>query len=241
MREADIGLIRSRACDWREFELATFEKLGWIARDTNLEPAMLNRIFTAHAICALVAIAPAMAQTSGTTRMRGTIEKLDGLELSLKAEDGSLAAIHLAESYQVGSVAKASAADIKPGSYIGVGARPQPDGTLLAVQVMIFSEAQRGIGEGHRAWGVLPDATMTNATVADTIASVSGAMMKLTYKDGEKQLLIAPDAVVMALAPAQKADLKPGMAVLVSLSKGADGSLGAARVTYGRDGAALPM
>ena len=82
---------------------------------------------------------------------------------------------------------------------------------------------------------------MTNATVADTIASISGTTMTLIYKDGEKQLLIAPDAVVMALALGQKADLKPGMAVLVSVTKGADGSLSATRVTYGRDGAALPM
>ena len=105
MREADIGLMRNRACDCREFELATVEKLGWIARDTHLEPAILNRIFAALATCAFVATVPAMAQATGVTRMRGTNEKLGGLELSLKSEDGSLAAIHLAESYEVGSVA----------------------------------------------------------------------------------------------------------------------------------------
>ena len=47
---------------------------------------------------------------------------------------------------------KLTPADIKPGDYLGIGAKPQPDGTLRAIQVTKFPEAQRGVGEGNDAW-----------------------------------------------------------------------------------------
>jgi hypothetical protein len=45
---------------------------------------------------------------------------------------------------------------------------------------MIFSEAQRGTGEGHRPWD-RPNTTMTNATVDTTVAGVDGQVLMVKY------------------------------------------------------------
>ena len=51
---------------------------------------------------------------------------------------------------EVSEVYPLALADIKPGSYIGTAAMPQADGTQVALEVLVFPEAARGAGEGHR-------------------------------------------------------------------------------------------
>src|SRR5262245_36001858 len=96
-------------------------------------------------------------------RLRGTIEQVEGDLLLIKTREGSDVKLKLAANPGIAAVTKASMADIKSGSYIGVGAMPQPDGSLLAISVHIFSEAMRGVAEGHRPWDLKPNSTMTNA------------------------------------------------------------------------------
>ena len=60
---------------------------------------------------------------------------------------------------------KASLADIKQGSYVGVTGMPQPDGSQKALEVHIFPEAMRGTGDGHRPWDLQASSTMTNGNV----------------------------------------------------------------------------
>src|ERR1044072_8863549 len=97
---------------------------------------------------------------------------------------------------------KASLADIKPNSYIGVTAMPQPDGSQRAIAIHIFAEAQRGTGEGHRPWDLRPGPPMTTAAVEPTAGSVDGQVLTVKYKDGdktdEKKVIVPPDAVIVA-------------------------------------------
>ncbi len=198
--------------------------------------------FSAAASLALatsVLATSALAQT--TTRLRGTIASLDGSTLMVKSREGETLTIKLADNVGVAAVIKASLADIKPGVYIGTAAVPQAGGTQKALEVLIFPEAMRGAGEGHRAWDLLPESTMTNATIAETVESVEGPLMTLKYKDGEKKISIPKDAPIVTFAPATKADLKVGEGVFISAEKQADGTYSAARVTVGRDGVAPPM
>lgn len=175
------------------------------------------------------------------TRIRGTVERLEGQSLTVKTSEGMTTTIALVPSYSVGAVVKASMADIKKGSFIGVGARPQAGGGLTAVQVFIFPEAMRGTGEGHRPWAVLPDSTMTNATVAETVSRVDGSSVTLTYPGGEQTIAITPEANIIMAAPAQAADLVTGAQVALTASRQADGSLSSNRVTIARAGAQLPL
>lgn len=175
------------------------------------------------------------------TRIRGTVERLEGQSLTVKTSEGTTTTIALVPSYSVGAVVKASMADIKKGSFIGVGARPQAGGGLTAVQVFIFPEAMRGTGEGHRPWAVLPDSTMTNATVAETVSRVDGSSVTLSYPGGEQTIAITPEANIIMAAPAQAADLVAGAQVALTASRQADGSLSSNRVTIARAGAQLPL
>lgn len=201
----------------------------------------MNRFRFALALSMLALSAGmAVAQTPGT-RLRGTVERMEGSTLDLKAADGREVKVALAPGFSVGGVIAAKAADIGKGSFIGVGAKPQPDGTLMAVQVFIFPEAMRGTGEGHRPWGVLPDATMTNATVAETVSRVDGANLVLSYPGGEQKVVITPEATILMAAPAETSELKPGAQVAMTASRQTDGSYSTSRVTVAKQGAKLPL
>jgi hypothetical protein len=188
----------------------------------------------------LIASVPLMAQTS-TMRLRGVIEERQGSELKIKISNGEHVSLTLASPFSVSAVVKRSLSDIKVGDFIGAGARPQADGTFKAIQVVIFPEAQRGTGEGHRDWGVLPETTMTNATVAESVGSVDGSALVLRYKDGEKKITIGADATIVTLMPAQPDEVKVGTEMVTTASKDSAGHLTSARITIGKDGVAPPL
>lgn len=200
------------------------------------EIANLSRRLTLLGAAALAA-SSAFAQ-SARVRLRGPIVKVDGAKLTIATIKSGDQVVELADNFAVTTLEKASAADIKPGMFIGAGALPQPDGALKAVQVTIFPESLRGAGEGHRAWDVLPESTMTNANVSEAVTGVNGATLTLSYKDGQQKLALAPDTLFLKLAPAERSEIKVGAEVSLFAEKAADGSLKAARVTVSRDGAA---
>jgi hypothetical protein len=201
----------------------------------------MNRLRLALALSVFaLAGGAAIAQAPGT-RLRGEVEAVNETTMMLKAADGREIKVALAPGFSVGGMAAAKVSDIAKGSFIGVGAKPQADGTLLAVQVVIFPESMRGTGEGHRPWGVLPDATMTNATVADTVSKVDGANLVLSYPGGEQKVAITPEATILMAAPAEASELKPGAQVAMTASRQADGSYSTSRVTVAKAGAKLPL
>jgi hypothetical protein len=108
-----------------------------------------------------------------TVRLRATIEKVDATSLTVRERSGEVITLVRPAEMDVSEVYPLALADIKPGSYIGTAAMPQADGSQLALEVVVFPEAARGAGEGHRPWDLRPDSTMTNATVADLAAAPS--------------------------------------------------------------------
>jgi hypothetical protein len=194
----------------------------------------------AAAILALLVV-PAFAQEGTPTRIRGTIEKLEGQTLIVRSREGQELSIALANDLKVSAVNKAQLSDIKQGDFIGTAAVPGTDGKLHAQEVLIFPEALRGAGEGHRPWDLTPDSTMTNATVAEVAEGAKGRLLKLKYKDGEKEIEVPMEAPVVTLAPGDPSLLQPGTAVFISAMKAADGTLSASRVTAGKDGVPPPM
>jgi len=76
---------------------------------------------------------------------------------------------------------------------------------------------------------------MTNATVDTTVASVDGQVVMLKYKDGEKKIIVGPDAQIINNVVGDKSELKVGASVaIVGATKAPDGSYQAARVNVGR-------
>ncbi|HXQ83805.1 MAG TPA: hypothetical protein VN769_07025 [Xanthobacteraceae bacterium] len=185
---------------------------------------------------ALAALAATAATAQQTVRVRGAIESVDGTSLVIKQGDGSEVTVKLTDNAQVFGVVPATLADVKPGAFIGVGAMPQPDGSQKAIQVMIFAESQRGLGEGFRPWD-RPGTTMTNATVDTTVASVDGQVVMVKYKDGQQKIVIGPDAAIRAYVPGDKSELKSGAHIaIVRADKMPDGTMQTGRINVGRNG-----
>jgi hypothetical protein len=182
----------------------------------------------------------AMAQET-PIRIRGTIERVDGDVYIVKARAGDELKMKLAQNATVVALIKATLAEIKQGSYIGVSGLPQPDGTQKALEVHIFPESMRGVGDGHRGWDLQPSSTMTNGNVEQAAASSEGQVLILKYKDGEKRVIVSTDTPIVVYVPGDKSELTPGAHIFVSAAvKQPDGTLQAPRVNVGR-GTAPPM
>jgi hypothetical protein len=184
----------------------------------------------------------AWAQQPPTVWIRGTIEAVDGSLLTVKSREGADIKVRMTDNVVVIGIAKSALSDIKPNSYIGVSAMPQPDGTQKALAVHIFPEAQRGVAEGFRAWDLRPNSTMTNATVAETVAGTDGQNILVKYKDGEKKVVVPPGTPIVAFVSGDKTELKPGAKIIIfGATKKDDGTLEANRVGVGLDGITPPM
>src|ERR1700680_2076340 len=162
-------------------------------------------------LAAAIIAASCSAATAQTMRMSGTLEKADGNVLSLKSSDGAEVKLTLTENAMIIAVVKASLADVKEGMFLGSAAMPQPDGSQKALEVHIFPEQMRGTGEGHRPYAPVPNSTMTNGSAAGaTVAGVDGSTITVKYKDGEKKIVVPPNAPIVRYEIGNKGDLKAG-------------------------------
>jgi hypothetical protein len=202
----------------------------------------IRRILGGGAIALLLATSVAIAQAPAPFRVRGTIDSVDGSTLNVTSRDGAKLIVKLADNATVTGVAKASLADVKQGGFVGITAMPQPDGTQKAVEIHIFPEAMRGTGEGHRPWDLMPDSTMTNATIDSQVDVSDGQKLVLKYKDGEKTFIVPANVTVVTFVPATTADLKPGAKfMVVAGAKQPDGTVLAPRINVGLNGLTPPM
>src|SRR6266852_4170512 len=183
------------------------------------------------AVVAFAVAAAAVAQ-SPPTRLRGSIAAIDGKTATIATREGSSVKVNLADNWVVMLVSPMTMADIKENSYVGIASAKGPDGSLNALEVLVFPEAARGTGEGHYPWDLQPESMMTNATVATVATASDGQTLTLKYKDGTQTI---------NFAPGDKADAKVGAKVFLGATKGADGSFTAARLLVGKDGLTPPM
>ncbi len=194
------------------------------------------RIIACAAALAVFAMSSSSAQQPQTVRIRGTVEKVDGNTVVLKAVDGTEQTLTLTPKALIVGVVKASLADIKPGSFVGSAAMPQPDGSQKALEVHIFAESQRGTGEGHRPY-TIPNSTMTNGTVGDMVTATGEGTLTVKYKDGEKKIVVGPTVPIVRCEIGDRGELKPGVHVTaLNAVRKPDGSIEAPRLNVGRDG-----
>jgi hypothetical protein len=205
----------------------------------------LRIAFAMAAVGTLVATSVSYAQQK-LVRIRGTIEKVDGQNLEVKSREGKNIKVMVAEKARFTAIVKASLADLTPDTYIGVTAMPNADGSQQAIAIHIFQPAQRGTGEGFRPWDLQPGSTMTNAAIATTVAGTDGQVVTVRYKDkdkvDEKRVIVTPKTVIVRYVPGDRAELKPGVRVMLNNAKPLpDGTIEAPTVSYGRDGLTPPM
>jgi hypothetical protein len=191
------------------------------------------------AVMALAMAAPALAEQAPTARLRGTLEAVTPTQLTLRQRNGDKVDLAIPPSVAVTEVYPVQLADIRAGSFVGVGAMPQPDGTQRAIAVTVFPEAMRGTGEGHRPFDFLPQSTMTNATVAQVAAAPDGQRLQVRYQGGEQVIVVPPGTPVVSLRPADRSLLVPGAAVALTAAD-VGGQPTVTRISAGRDGFAPP-
>jgi hypothetical protein len=207
------------------------------------------RIFRSTLARPLIAVAIVVAsflfaiaqQPPSPSRVRGAIESVDGDVLSVKSRSGEDVKLRMTGDVRVVGIIKISLSDIKLGSFVGTTTVPGPDGRQNAVEVHVFPEDMRGTGEGSRPYDLRPNSTMTNATVAETVAGNDGQTLMIKYKDGEKKVVVAPDTPVVTYVPADKSDLKRGAKIIAFVKQLPDGSFETNRISVGRDGLTPPM
>lgn len=188
----------------------------------------------------LVALAglalPALAAAQNAPlRLRGTIESFTASRLVLRERSGERIELALPASLVVTEVYPVTLDAVQAGSFIGVGAMPQADGSQRAIAVTVFPEAMRGTGEGHRPFDFLPQSTMTNATVAEAVAAADGPRLQLAYKDGQKTVVVPPGTPIVSLRPGDRGLLVVGGTVAIT-AQAVDGQPTALRISAGRDG-----
>jgi len=191
-------------------------------------------------------VAPALAQApvqpQGTpTRVRGVVEKLDGRNLVVKSRDGQALTVALADNVIVSYLVKKTMADIKTGDFLASTGIKGTDGKIHAIEVRIFPESLRGVGEGQYPWDLQPGSIMTNATVGQITQSPQGNVVKVSYKGAESEYTIDPATPIYGTAFGDTTLLAPGAAVFVIALKQEDGKIASSRLYAERDGVKPPM
>jgi hypothetical protein len=207
------------------------------------------------AVLCLAPAGPVLAQTatpgtgtpapgtpaSGTpARVRATIDTVNANGLVLTTRAGEKLAVALTDGTVVVALIAIRLEDIKPGSFIGSAAMPQPDGTQRALEVHVFPESMRGQGEGHRPFDLQPQSTMTNGTVGAVTGNV-GRTLTVSYQGGEKTIVVPQDTPIVTYEPGTRAMLAAGAHVIVMGTRAEDGKVTASRISVGKNGLVPPM
>jgi hypothetical protein len=182
---------------------------------------------------------PAAAQQApqgAPTRIRGTVEKLDGQALTVTAREGQQVTVTVLPNQPVAYLVKKSLADIKSGDFVATTSMKGTDGKNHSVELRIFPESMRGLGEGQYPWDLMPDSLMTNATVTGVAAAPQGQDLKVIYKGGESDVVVGPNTPIFGYGFGDTSLLRPGAAVFIVAMKKGDGTLSATHVAAEKDG-----
>jgi hypothetical protein len=198
------------------------------------------RYAAAGLIIGLLLIAGSARAQTGSAESRvslnGEISSIAGADLTVQSNDGPVI-VKLAGDTVIRGEVPVKFSDITSGMYVGATATKQPDGTFRASRLHIFSEDQRGTGEGHRPLGSAPEsgATMTNAnvqTVEDVaVQNVKGRMLTLKYKGGEIKVVVPAETPVVKRIVGDRKLLTTGSTVSINGSRGGDGAVVASQIS----------
>jgi hypothetical protein len=178
----------------------------------------------------------AQVRSPQSSAIAGSLTSVQGQEVIVNTKTGPMQ-MQLSDKTLIRAEIPITFSEITSGMYVGATAAKQPDGTFRAARLHVFSEDQRGSGEGHRPLSSAPQSglTMTNAnveTVEDVaVQDVTGRMLTLKYKGGEIKVLVPQTAPVVKRIIGDRSHLKPGAEVSVQTSQGADGVRVADQIT----------
>jgi hypothetical protein len=171
-----------------------------------------------------------LARAQEPIQIRGTVERIEGPLFVLKTRYGAEVKLTLADNAECVAVVKSTIADLKSGMFVGTMGKLQPDGSRSVVELHVFSDVKRMIGEGN------------TAIVEQVRTSGEGYEVTTKEKGLEKKIVISTSLPVTTFVEGARTELKPGVAVFVGdAKKQPEGLLQASHIVYGRDGLTPPL
>jgi uncharacterized protein DUF5666 len=146
--------------------------------------------------------------------VEGTVESATAIKLTLVGG----ATLGITPTTRITRADPATTADLKPGQFVAITARQQPDQTLLASMVSIFSESlSRAVPPGQRP---LPEGNlMTNAAIA-AIDQVGATSFTVTFAGATAKVVLAPGAVILKQTDVKAEDVRAGTKISASVANG---------------------
>jgi hypothetical protein len=214
------------------------------------KPELAWTVVSGALALSLAAAVAAWADEQKPYRVRGTLEAVQGNELTVKTREGETLDATLKDDSRVMVVQPASLDDIKQGDYVGLTSI-DAGGKRVAIEAHIFADDLRGTAEGHVPWDLIKEPnTMTNATVAEVEEVADQRELKVNYKQGQgeqategSQTIYVPEdlAVVKMEKAPDRSVLAPGEDAFLVVRDEADGSRSVLAVVVGENGASPPM
>ena len=175
--------------------------------------------------------------------LRGTVVSASASQIVLKSDSGTVT-VTLAQPFHVYTRGPSKLSQVKENSFVGVTSVKQSDGSEKAIQINVFPEELRGLGEGSRMMtpspstsagsrmtnGSVSQSRMTNGTASQSrmsngnISSTNGTSLVVQYAGGSQNVTIPPNTPVTELKVSPKA-LAAGDQIAVMAKKAPDGSL----------------
>jgi hypothetical protein len=207
-------------------------------------------LMIAGAALAIGATLPAEAADEKPYRVRGTLEAVDGNQLTVDTREGETLDLTLTDDTRVMVVRPASLEDIKQGDYVGLTSI-ESGGKRIAISAHIFADDLRGTAEGHVPWDLVKEPnTMTNATVAEVEEVGDQRELTVSYKQGEgeqktegSQTIYVPEdlSVVKMEKASDRSVLEAGKTAFLVVRDDPGGNRTALAVIVGQEGATPPM
>lgn len=173
------------------------------------------------------------AASAQTQRLRGEIVSVDGATITVKTNDSKTMKVTLADGYTVNHAVVVKLADVKPGTYMGIGAVADGDG-MKAAQVQIFPPNATA-RERHGEWSSDQSGTMTNAPVTAVVVGQSDGMLTLTTGGKNYDIKVPADVPVMKTQAGTKELIKTGAWVSISNAAEENGILTTKAITVSDD------
>jgi len=208
---------------------------------------MLRLVATAI-VAAGMALSSAAFGQDAPYHIRGVLDAVGDGAITVTDDAGAVLEINLGEAPRVFVVDAASLEDIAENQFVGITSI-MVGGDRIALEVHIFEESLRGVGEGHYPWSLVEEENMmTNANVGTMVSLDSGArQLTVDYADGEdgargtQTIVVPPESAVVHLFAGDVSALQTGLRVFLLAVDTEDGQTNAIATVVGQNGVEPPM
>lgn len=198
------------------------------------------RLFIAAAAFAAAPLV-ALAEDGAAKHIQGIVVGVSGSKLIIQSRADSTVSVHLTDGAKITRAVPASAADLKPGLYVGSTNRSSNEGKRVADEVHILPDAMRGFNEGDHPWDGTRETLMTNGNI-ESSTNTRDSILTLSFKNELREIAIEPQTQITRFEPGTVDDLKIGNHVMIPKHEaGADGAVSTRAILVATDGLVLNM